>query len=281
MSIIYKFRPSVITDNFSYNMNLKNVNICKKLKLTIKNLKSLNIFYVNAQGFNKGKQDITFDSLINIYDIIFIAESWYLDFYEIIKNPCFVATTPLPIRRNNIRPVYYPPSLKRHIFEKCLTNPYSPDIIFGDFNVDIFDCKDEKKKKLTLYIYLQKNLLERVCPVLKDKYSKIPKWDHVFAKKSINLKLYVGLAPFSSDHQSFEMKINLNEAIRIEENSISNASFIKKKYNLKNLNDPLIRSSLVQWIDTIADNIKGIYDIIEENFKESEEYRPLKIRKKG
>ena len=307
MSIIYKFRPSVITDNFSYNMNLKNVNVCKKLKLTIKNLKSLNIFYVNAQGFNKGKQDITFDSLINIYDIIFIAESWYLDFYEIIKNPCFVATTPLPIRRNNIRPgngifcfanslikslikvmhvtdysitikvcnkvlmaVYYPPSLKRHIFEKCLTNPYSPDIIFGDFNVDIFDCKDEKKKKLTLYIYLQKNLLERVCPVLKDKYSKIPKWDHVFAKKSINLKLYVGLAPFSSDHQSFEMKINLNEAIRIEENSISNASFIKKKYNLKNLNDPLIRSSLVQWIDTIADNIKGIYDIIEENFKESE-----------
>jgi len=43
--------------------------------------------------------------------------------------------------------VYFPPSLKRHVFEKCLTNPYSPDIIFGDFNVDISDCKDEKKKK--------------------------------------------------------------------------------------------------------------------------------------
>jgi len=96
--------------------------------------------------------------------------------------------------------------------------------------------------------------------------------DHVFVK-NLNLKLYVLLAPFSSDKQSFEMIINLNEAIRIEKIPISNASFIKKKYNLKNLNDPLIRSSHVQWIDTIIDNIKIFIILSKKILKSSNKTR--------
>eukprot|EP00833_Pecoramyces_ruminatium_P010500 jgi/Orpsp1_1/1184532/evm.model.c7180000089926.1 len=201
----YKFSPAILTDSFYYFSNLKNKKINKKIKLSEGNIKNLNIFYVNAQGFNKEKQDITFDSLTNIYDIVFIGESWYLDFYKIIKNPSFIASTPLPIKRNNSRPgdgifcfanpliknfikvlhidkysitikifnktmmtVYFPPSLERHRLEKSLANFSSPDIIFGDFNIDINSFQDPKKKLLTLSVYLHKYSLQYIDPTLKN-----------------------------------------------------------------------------------------------------------------
>eukprot|EP00833_Pecoramyces_ruminatium_P009857 jgi/Orpsp1_1/1183889/evm.model.c7180000087126.1 len=273
----YKFYPAIFADNLYYIFNFKN-NVNKRIKLGKGNIKNLNIFYVNAQGFNKEKQDITFDSLINIYDIIFIGESWYLDFYKIIKIPSFVASTPLPIRRNNTRPgngiycfanpliknlikvlhidnysitikifdkvimaVYYPPSLERYKLEKSLTNIYPPDVIFGDFNIDIYSFQDPKKKLLTLSIYLQKYLLKFVNPTLKNNYSKIPKWDHVFGKESLNTKVYVGVAPFYSDHQALEIKFKLEQSFNLSD--IRNTKdYIKPKYNLTSLKDSIVRT---------------------------------------
>eukprot|EP00833_Pecoramyces_ruminatium_P012579 jgi/Orpsp1_1/1186611/evm.model.d7180000051921.1 len=161
--------------------------------------------------------------------------------------------------------VYFPLSLERHRLEKSLANFYSPDIIFGDFNIDINSFQDPKKKLLTLSVYLQKYSLQYINPTLKNRYSNIPKWDHVFSKSTLNINVYTGLPPFFTDHQSIEIKINLGQCIDLAQ--IQNPSDqLKKKFNLASLKDPLIRSSLIHSMNQISDTVILIFSDFKKKF---------------
>ncbi|KAG4089760.1 hypothetical protein H8356DRAFT_955872 [Neocallimastix lanati (nom. inval.)] len=81
---------SPLTTNIHFNTF---VNQCKSAS------PRLNILYVNARGFSKYKQKYIFNSLLYIYDIIFIIETWIINYIELLKNPNLLASTPIKEKR--------------------------------------------------------------------------------------------------------------------------------------------------------------------------------------
>ncbi|KAG4108881.1 hypothetical protein H8356DRAFT_865229, partial [Neocallimastix lanati (nom. inval.)] len=81
---------SPLTTNIHFNTF---VNQCKNAS------PRLNILYVNARGFSKYKQKYIFNCLLYIYDIIFISETWFINYIELFKNPHLLASTPIKEKR--------------------------------------------------------------------------------------------------------------------------------------------------------------------------------------
>eukprot|EP00833_Pecoramyces_ruminatium_P008049 jgi/Orpsp1_1/1182081/evm.model.c7180000079786.1 len=179
-------------------------------------------------------------NLIYHYDIIFIAETWY-DFKEVISDKCFFASTPYPY--TEIKAIYYPPSLKGYEFKRYLNNdPQVPDLVIGDFNVDV--NKDQPlNKSILLKEYCTKNILEYQNVILKSNDLKLPKWDHLYLKKGLKGKV-----------------IDKDDKIR-------NSYAIKKRYNVKNLSFPYIKNGLINRINEIATLIINNLIDFKNNFK--------------
>ncbi|KAL6599436.1 hypothetical protein U3516DRAFT_762802 [Neocallimastix sp. 'constans'] len=52
--------------------------------------------YANVCGFDHNKRSVVFNSLINKYNIIFIAESWFLNDESVTHNKFFIASSIKP-----------------------------------------------------------------------------------------------------------------------------------------------------------------------------------------
>ena len=268
-------------------------------------INDINILYINSNGFNELKSFIVFNKLIYEYNIIFIAETWFAEFKKIITHPNFVTTTPFPLIKKGsrytngiycfagneikkyikvietndysitinifdiiIKAVYFQPTISRYKFEKGLKSKRSPNLVFGDFNINIYKNSEKEKEKLdTLTSYCHKNFLFKVPYTRKETTAKIPIWDHVFSKKELNIKLKISPPPFRSDHPSLEMTIELKRAINL--NLTDSKIQDKIRYNLRNLLDPLIKHSFIQQMNLISPIVTNNIKDLELKFKSS------------
>ena len=98
----------------------------------------LNILYVITRGFSKYKQKYIFNCLLYIYDIIFIRETWFINYIELFKNPHLLASTPIKEKRgtgyNNGIMCFINPLLKENVSILQVTEYY---IILKIFNKNI------------------------------------------------------------------------------------------------------------------------------------------------
>ena len=134
-------------------------------------MNSIKIAYLNVRGLTADKWDKLI-ILMNIFDILFLSETWYIDQVEHLSHPfAFASTIPsktyttgrqhhgllclcshqirtlisyshttefsilLSISSQNILAVYTPPGLSNHQFLTVLKGSRNPSIIIGDLNV--------------------------------------------------------------------------------------------------------------------------------------------------
>ena len=165
-----------------------------------------------------------------------------------------------------IKAIYYPPSLQGDKFENEFNDLFKPDLVLGDFNIDI-GKQDPLIKYDVLEKYLFSNHYQRWIPNRKVNIS-LPRLDHVFAKENLKGKLYVNHPPFLSDHPSLEVSIVVNGENENEKNDIKNN--YKKRYNLENLNYPCIKKTFKDRINVIGNIIINYYHKINTAFSDKD-----------
>ncbi|ORX45642.1 hypothetical protein BCR36DRAFT_372696 [Piromyces finnis] len=207
---LYEFKSSLL-NNLNYDSN-KNIFYYNEIH-------NLNILYINANGLGDVKQIITLNNLIYKYDIIFISESWFIDHEKIINEPYFVSSTPLKLKKGFrqidgiycfanplmkkmikvlyltkysitikvmgkiIKAIYYPPSLNNEKFDNEFNDLFKPDLVLGDFNINIYKQYPLKKHNI-LNKYCSSRSLYPLIPIKKSNIC-LPRLDHVFAKEDL------------------------------------------------------------------------------------------------
>jgi len=134
-------------------------------------MNTANILYLNVLGLTHDKWEALLP-LVKSYDLIFLAETWYIDQYNHLSHPFTLASTVpskvyeegrqhhglLCLSSPSFRPfitsirtsefsisitafgqtilaVYAPPSLSQHQFHNVLQGSSPPAVILGDINV--------------------------------------------------------------------------------------------------------------------------------------------------
>ena len=133
-------------------------------------MKDLRIAYLNVCGFTQDKWDILV-KYVGVYDLVFVAETWYIDQEKRMHFPLILASTypskvypgwqhhgllyfcsptlrPLvsqirvsefsvsvTVLGHTILGIYAPPGLSCHRFTAVLTGWSPPSVIVGDMNV--------------------------------------------------------------------------------------------------------------------------------------------------
>jgi len=266
---INEFFPA-IKSNINYKMFINEFNRNTIKFFYDKKIENINILYVNARGLNEIKQSIVLENLVYYYDIIFISETWFINFNQVTQHKNFVVSTPLNYRKGMrqkdgiycianptmkkqisilqttlytitiklfdtiIKAIYYPPSLSLDKIKEEMYDIYVPDIIIGDFNINPYEHYPLKKYNILKENTINK-LLTFIPPITKEFDQDFPKLDHVFAKSSLHVQAYSGRPPFCTDHPSLEVKISIkNKILNINDNK--NNKYIENN-NIKINND--------------------------------------------
>ncbi|KAJ9048697.1 hypothetical protein DSO57_1032380 [Entomophthora muscae] len=197
----------------------------------------LRIIYLNVRALRTDKLERLITLYANSYDLIFLSETWFINFANMQNHPDFIIHTPIAnfqtrthqqagiacfsrhfrsnIRRAHVTTyaviietttlkmvgTYIPSSAPIEVFETTLNACPDVNLLFGDINVEFGPSwNGALQRPLDRFRAVSSFCANRDFRHVRPDDDNSPKLDHVFARMPVRCNFFSDIAPVDTDH---------------------------------------------------------------------------------